>query len=609
MQKHISLCGWAGVILFLLVSQLFAQAPNNLWSRTFGGSGDDWAYSVQQTADVGYIVAGQTTSFGAGSYYNFYLVKTNGCGDTLWTRTYGGVYNDWASSVQQTDDGGYIVAGYTQSFGAGYEDFYLVKTNSQGNALWTRTYGGNSSDQAFCVQQTADGGYIVAGSTYSFGVGGWDFYLVKTNGQGDTVWTRTYGGNNADHSVSVQQTADGGYIAAGETRSFGGGTPNYTNLYLVKTNSQGDTLWTRTYGGSSAEGAYSVRQTADGGYIVAGYTWSFGAGSYDFYLVKTDGEGDTLWTRAYGGSSYDEARSIQQTTDGGYIVAGYTTSFGAGSYDFYLVKTDGEGDTLWTRTYGGSSDERAYSVQQTTNGGYIMAGQTQSFGAGSVDMWLVRTGFGSPDIVSITDVGNDQGRQARIRWNRSAYDDACVSGETITSYSIYRRIDQYLMSGGKKAERENLDWPPGEWEYIKTVPARGEAQYATIVPTLADSTSMGIYWSVFFVSAETSNPLVYFDSAVDSGYSVDNLPPDETILTAMVQTAPGRIHLQWQEIATGGGGQPEQGEIWYHVYGSADPMFTPAPENLLIETQSLEFTHEVGTNQKYFYIIQASDDH
>jgi hypothetical protein len=499
MKRHIFFLGWVAVGLFLIVFQALAQAPDSLWSRTFGGSSDDRALPVQQTAD-----------------------------------------------------GGYIVAGVAQSFGAGSWDFYLVKTNSLGDTLWTRTYGGSGSDVAYSVQQTTDGGYIVAGYTYSFGAGGGDFYLVKTNSLGDTLWTRTYGGSNSDQAQSVQQTADGGYI-------------------------------------------------------VAGYTSSFGAGLTDFYLVKTNSQGDTLWTRTYGGSSYERGYSVQQTADGGYIVAGITSSFGAGSVDFYLVKTNSLGDTLWTRTYGGGGADGASSVQQTADGGYIMAGYTYSFGAGLEDMWLVRVGLISPDIITITDVGNDQGRQARIRWFRSIY-DGYLPDYTITSYSIYRRIDQYF-SGNGKAGHSGLDWPPGEWEFIITVPAFEEDTYAAICPTLADSTSEGIYWSTFFIRAGTSNPGTYFDSEPDSGYSIDNLPPDETVLTAMTQPSPGYIHLRWQEVESGGGGQPEQGEIWYHVYGSPDPMFTPAPENLLGVTQDLEFTHEVGENPKYFYIIQASDDH
>jgi uncharacterized delta-60 repeat protein len=366
-----------------MTTAAFAQPnPDTLWTRTYGGSNGDGAYSVQQTADGGYVLAGITRSFGAGGV-DFYLVKTNSQGEPLWTRTYGGSAEDTAYSVQQTADGGYVVAGRTVSFGAGSYDFYLVKTNGQGDTLWTRTYGGSSYDEATSVQQTADGGYIVVGA------GDDDFYLVKTNPLGDTLWTRTYGGISSDWAESVQQTADGGYIVAGFTESFGAAGSDF---YLVKTNPLGDTLWTRTYGGSSYDWANSVDTTSDGGYIVAGTTESFGAGSKDFYLVKTNSLGDTLWTRTYGGSSSDGAGSVQQTADGGYIVAGYTSSFGAGMQDFYLVKTNSSGEPLWTRTYGGSSTDRAYSVQQTTDGSYVIAGFTASFGAGGYDFYLVKTG-------------------------------------------------------------------------------------------------------------------------------------------------------------------------------------------------------------------------
>jgi len=381
----------------IMTTAAFAQPnPDTLWTRTYGGSSTDRAYSVQQTTDGGYIVAGYTSSFGAGGY-DFYLVKTNPLGEALWTRTYGGSGDDFGQSVQQTADGGYIVAGITQSFGAGGPDFYLVKTNSQGDTLWTRTYGGSGEDDAYSVQETADGGYVVAGQTNSFGAGEDDCYVVKTNSLGDTLWTRTYGGSSRDWANSVQQTADTGYVVAGATQSFGAGDWDF---YLVKTNSQGDTLWTRTYGGSSYDWANSVDTTSDGGYIVAGTTESFGAGSKDFYLVKTNSLGDTLWTRTYGGSRNDGAGSVQQTADGGYIVAGYTNSFSAGDWDFYLVKTNSQGDTLWTRTHGGSSTDRAYSVQQTADGGYIVAGYTESFGAGDCDFYLVKTG---PDPVSADD--------------------------------------------------------------------------------------------------------------------------------------------------------------------------------------------------------------
>ncbi len=374
------------VVIFLCLSlPAFAQ-DTLLWTRTYGGSSYDEGYFVQQTTDGGYIVVGRTYSFGAGGG-DFYLIKTNSTGDTLWTRTYGGSNDEWGHSVQQTTDEGYIVAGVTWSFGAGGSDVYLIKTNSTGDTLWTRTYGGSSSDEGWVVQQTTDGGYIVTGYT-SFGTGGGDVYLIKTDSTGDTLWTRTYGGSSGDWGISVQQTTDGGYIVTGATRSFGAGSRDF---YLIKTDSTGDTLWTRTYGGSNYEHGWAVQQTTDGGYIVMGGTGSFGAGGYDAYLIKTNSTGDTLWTRTYGGSNDDWGNSVQLTTDGGYIVAGVTWSFGAGQEEVYLIKTDSLGDTLWSRTYGKSYDDGLTWVQQTTDGGYIVLAWTRSFGAGgSEDVMLTK---------------------------------------------------------------------------------------------------------------------------------------------------------------------------------------------------------------------------
>jgi hypothetical protein len=192
----------------------------------------------------------------------------------------------------------------------------------------------------------------------------------------------------ADYAYSVQQTSDGGYIVAGQTYSFGAG--NY-DVFLVKTDANGDVQWAKTYGGTSSEQAFSVQQTSDGGYIVAAYTTSFGAGNNDFFFIKTDANGNVQWAKTYGGTNEDWASSVQQTSDGEYIVAGYTASFGAGSYDIFLIKADASGNVQWAKTYGGTSYDYATSVQQTSDGGYIVAGQTYSFGAGGGDFFLIKT--------------------------------------------------------------------------------------------------------------------------------------------------------------------------------------------------------------------------
>lgn len=294
--------------------------------------------------------------------------------DTLWTRTIGGTEEDFGQAVQQTTDGGYIVTGYTRSYGNGDWDVYLVKTDSIGDTLWTRTFGGNLEDGGKSVQQTTDGGYIVTGWTYSFGQPGYsNIYLIKTDAMGDTLWMKTYGRATSDeYGQSVAQTTDGGYIVGGT-----GGS----GIYLVKTDSLGDTLWIKEYLGN----CYSIQPTLDGGYILAGMEYM---DYWDFLIIKTDSIGDTLWTKIYGGSGEDRAFCIRQTTDSGFVVVGRSDSFNPPYFDAYVIKTDEFGDTMWTKTFGGPSNDWAISVYQTSDQGYIYTGYTASFGPGSV--WLVR---------------------------------------------------------------------------------------------------------------------------------------------------------------------------------------------------------------------------
>jgi len=357
------------------------------FQKTYGGASYDYGFCAQQTTDGGYIVAGSTNSYGAGGY-DIYLIKTNAAGDTLWTKTYGGAATDWVNSVKQTADGGYIITGYVHSFGAGGADVYLIKTNAAGDTLWSKTFGGVMDDYGYVALQTFDGGYIVSARAKSFGAGNTDVYLIKTNPNGDTTWTKTYGGGGADAGYAIQQTLDSGYIIAGTTASFGAGG---NDIYLIKTNSSGDTLWSRTYGGTGDDQGFGVQQTTDGGYIVAGMTTSYGTGSYDVVLIKTNSMGDTLWSKTYGGGGDDEGWGVQQTTDGGYIVTGYTSSFGAGGYDVYLIKTNSSGTAIWSKAYGGTGNDYGNSVQQTTDRGYIITGQTNSFGAGGGDVYLIKT--------------------------------------------------------------------------------------------------------------------------------------------------------------------------------------------------------------------------
>ena len=374
-------------LILILIITLPLTLLGQGWEQTFGGTNRDVGESVQQTSDGGYIITGWTNSFG--NSVDVYLVKTDGNGNELWTKTFGGTGGDYGYSIQQTSDGGYIITGWTNSFGNSV-DVYLVKTDGNGNEIWSQTLGGTGGDYGYSVQQTSDGGYIITGYTIHL-TNGFGVSLIKTDGSGNELWTKTFGGTDVDKGFSVQQTIDGGYIINGVTKSFGNG---YEDVYLIKTDGSGNEQWTKTFGGTGYDVGESVQQTQDGGYIITGWTESFGSGGIDdIYLIKTDGSGNELWSQTLGGTGYDMGYSVQQTSDGGYIITGSTSSFG-NSYDLYLIKTNGNGIEEWSQTFGGIDDnETGWSVQQTSDGGYIITGETLSFGNGNgeEDIYLVKT--------------------------------------------------------------------------------------------------------------------------------------------------------------------------------------------------------------------------
>jgi len=266
---------------------LYAQDPDTLWSRTYGGDIGDFGYSIQQTSDGGYIIAGFTSSFGCYGF-DVYLIKTDAYGDTIWTNTLGWSHSEGAEAVEQTPDGGYLISGYIDVSKC-EENIYLVKVDANGDSVWAKDYAFGDFDRGYSIKRIPDGGYIITGIAH------YDTYLMKIDEYGDTLWVKFIGGAPSDWGNSVELTSDRGFIVAGTMfRNY------HHDMYVVKTDSIGEVQWTKYYGGSDDDQAYSIQQTSDGGYVITGYTLSYGSGRGDIYLVKIDADGDTIWTRTYG---------------------------------------------------------------------------------------------------------------------------------------------------------------------------------------------------------------------------------------------------------------------------------------------------------------------
>lgn len=397
------------VLVLLCTASGLVSAQSRLFTKTIGGDNDDLAMCIRQTPDGGYIIAGYTKSFGAGKY-DIYLVKTDPAGNLLWQKTYGGGENDYGNFVIQTKDGGYVLTGSTESippegFEPGPAYAILIKTDARGKELWSRSFGQGTTDVGHCVVEKEDGGFIVLGGSGSYGTS-FDMIVMETDAEGNTMYRRTkksgkisisgVGGKGTDVGYDMEKIR-GHYMLVGETSPP---ESEKTDIYLVKmkVDFQADktaVVWEKVLPGEGSSEGRAIRQTADGGFIIAGNAGKTDGEKkvYDIICVKTDSGGGQEWSKTFGGTDNDMAYDIEAAFDGCYVIAGRTYSFGKGKSDMYLIKTDEKGTERWSKTFGGTGYDGARSVCQTVDMGLVIAGYSVAAGRDDADIFIVKTDY------------------------------------------------------------------------------------------------------------------------------------------------------------------------------------------------------------------------
>jgi hypothetical protein len=374
------LTAWAGILLATLAASSCTQAnyqPVEVWNKTFGGEMEDIGNSISQTKDGGYVIAGYTMSYGAGSY-DYWLLKTDKDGNELWNKTYGSSLSEICLKVGIVDDGGYVLAGNKGV------DIWVVKTDKDGNEQWNMMYGGNGLQSISDIFQTDDNGYFIAGDIWTENSNVRKLLLIKTDINGNKVWEKTYGGPDHNYSYSAIQTTDGGYIVSGEVFFI---QANYRNPWLIKVDKDGNQEWEKTYSGGSGSDSQDVCQTRDGGYMLTGYAY---AGNADVWLLKTDKDGNVTWFNTYGGKDDDMGIKTFQTKDGNYVVCASTELNALDERNLWLIKINASGVVIWEKTFGGTGKDLGRDMCLSNDGGLIIAGETDSYGDKDSDLWLIK---------------------------------------------------------------------------------------------------------------------------------------------------------------------------------------------------------------------------
>ena len=372
--------------VFLITLLSFSTYSQSTFQNVYTGGGYDAAYAITEADGGGYLSVGHTESFGF-SEFHFTATKLNADGDVEWSKQYG-TNTDWEFEPHVLKvSGGYVITGTTGSFGAGSYDFCALKIDLVGDLIWQRTYGGSGYERAYGAALLSDSSMAITGQSASYSSGGDDFYIVRIDQNGDVLSSTSVGGTGNEHSWGVTESYDKGLLVSGTTWTYGAGG---SDIYVVRLDSNATIEWTGVYGGTDSDVSYSIAATPDSGAVVSGYTSSYGSGSRNMFILKLDKDGNQDWSKTYSGSGWEFGYSVG-VYDDGYIAAGRTNTFGGGNNDGYAVRTDLAGDTLWTRAYGGSgSDHFWLEGHTTTDGGYLTTGTSTTYGSGVVSEYLVK---------------------------------------------------------------------------------------------------------------------------------------------------------------------------------------------------------------------------
>ncbi|MGD8538482.1 MAG: DJ-1/PfpI family protein [Candidatus Aminicenantes bacterium] len=359
-----------------------------IWGKTYGGKGADGARAVCETPEGGFLITGYTFSQGTGDA-DILIVKVDKRGNLLWAKSYGGAGTEYGYDCAAVD-GAFLIAGYTTSYGKGSKDVYLLKLDSDGKEVWSKTFGGTNWDVGMAVEGDAKNGYVVCGFTHSFGAGEEDVYVIKTDSDGNEIWSKTFGGKRYEYGNSIHLFNDGGCLVGATTGTFGKGNADF---YLIKLDADGNEVWNKAYGNKGRRGygfdwGHSMSLSGDGGSVLVGQTDS--QDIMDAHVVKFDAKGNVLWTRSFGNEPfYDYGHSVCEMKEGIYVVCGVTKSI-QGNNDISLAKLDSNGKVLWEGSYGSAGSDWGSSIIDTKDGHCILTGHTDSSGEGRSDIVLIK---------------------------------------------------------------------------------------------------------------------------------------------------------------------------------------------------------------------------